>query len=282
MPEPASPGDDRAEEGAAAVRERSELVPAAAVVSGSGLSGAFDLIDKETEIDYGSLPGFPGPTTPGHSGRLVLGKLSGVPVAAFLGRIHYYEGNPIRDCALPVRLARALGATTMFATAATGGVNTSLAAGTIVVVRDHLNFLGVNPLHGWRTPEGSAPFVDTSALYDPALTTLALESARELGVAATSGVYAALPGPSYETPSEVEFLRRSGADVVGMSVVTETIPAAALGMRVAALAAVVNPAGARIDHTEVLRVGGEAAAGIGRLLEDILPRLAREEAANGL
>ena len=179
-----------------------------------------------------TCPGFPPPGVPGHAGRLVLGHLAGVPVAAFFGRVHFYEGHGMDVPALLPRLARELGAGTMVLTAAVGGLVPGEAAGTVVVVRDHLNMMGAAPLRGWRYPDGMPAFISTPSVYDAALRELAFERAQALGIASSVGVYAAMSGPAYETPTEVALLRSAGATVVGMSMVPEALPAAALGMRV--------------------------------------------------
>jgi purine-nucleoside phosphorylase len=270
---PPSPGDRLAEEAAGVVRERTSLVPAVGMILGSGLGGVVaDLGDAET-FPFTDLPGFPPPSVPGHAGALALGSFGGVPVAAFEGRIHYYEGHELSRCALPVRLARALGAETMVVTAATGGVDRTLAPGSVVLGEDQINFMGANSLRGWRNPDGSPPFVDLSAVFDRDLAALAEERASALGIPMRRGVYVAMPGPSYETPAEIEMLRRSGGTVVGMSVVPETTAARALGMRVLGLFGVTNLAGAPSTHEDVLETAEVAAEAMGRLLRDLLPRL---------
>jgi inosine/guanosine/xanthosine phosphorylase family protein len=260
-----------AREAAAAIRSRTSVLPVVGIVAGSGLATALDGLVIEEDIGYGELPGFPVPSVPGHDGRLRLGAIAGTPVAAFLGRFHYYEGHSMAVASLPVRVARLLGAGTMVLTAAVGGLSPGLRAGAVVVGSDHLNMMGASPLRGWRNPDGSPPFVDLTGAYDRGLREVALERARELGVAAAEGVYAAMAGPSYETPAETALLRRQGAAVVGMSVVPESIPARALGMRVLALYAVTNEVGQPVDHASVLRTSHDAAVSIGRLLAEVLP-----------
>jgi purine-nucleoside phosphorylase len=148
-----------------------------------------------------------------------------------------------------------------------------MAAGTVVIVTDHLNFMGGAPMQGWRTPEGTPAFVNTQAVYDPVLRDLALERAERLGIVAAPGVYAAMRGPAYETPAEVGFLGRAGGTVVGMSMVPEALPARALGLRVLGLCSVTNALGAHVSHDEVVRVSNETAVAVGRLLTDLLPRM---------
>ena len=267
-------GDDSADRAAAAVRATGAPRPEVAIILGSGLGSALDGIEPEAEMRFADIPGFPTPTVPGHEGRLVLGRLSGVAVAAFLGRVHLYEGHPMSLVTLPARLAAELGARTLISTGAVGGIDPTLEGGQLVVGTDHISFLGESPLRGWRDDEGRPPFVDLSRAYDPDLIELALSCAAELAVPAASGVYAAMPGPSYETPTEIEFLRRAGATVVGMSVVPEAVAAAALGMRFGALFCVTNVVGVEpVDHLDVTRVAGRFGTRLGDLLEAMLPKL---------
>jgi purine-nucleoside phosphorylase len=268
------PGDGAAERAADAVRAAGGPDPEVAIILGSGLGSSVAGLETQAEISFGDLPGFPTPTVPGHEGRLVLGRLAGVAVAVFLGRIHYYEGHPMSLVTLPARLAASLGARTLIATGAVGGIDASLEAGSLVVGTDHMNFLGENPLRGWRDDGGHPPFVDLAGAYDPELAELALSCAGELGIPATSGVYAAMAGPTYETPSEIELLRRVGATVVGMSVVPEALAAAALGLRFAALLCVTNVVGVGpVDHREVTDVAGRFSRRLGDLLSMMLPKL---------
>lgn len=274
-----SPGDDLAARAADVVREASDVVPAVGVVLGSGLGPALgsDLVE-DASFAFTDLPGFPPPGVPGHAGRLILGRLAGVPVAAFSGRVHVYEGHGMDVPALLPRLAHALGARTMVVTAAVGGLVPGVPAGTVVIVRDHLNLIGTAPLRGWRYPDGMPAFVNTQEIYDRRLTDMAFEEAEALGIRAAMGVYAAMSGPSYETPAEVKMLQQLGATVVGMSMVPETLPAHALGMRVLGLCSLTNAFGEHVTHDEVVRVSNETAMAVGRLLVDLFPRLPSEGA----
>jgi inosine/guanosine/xanthosine phosphorylase family protein len=239
-------------------------------VLGSGLGAAAANVREEESFSFDELPGFPPPSVPGHAGRLVLGELSGVRVAVFRGRIHFYEGNDMPVCALPVRLARLLGAGTVVLTAATGGIGKGLGPGHLVVGSDHVNLLGQSPLRGWRRPDGSPPFVDMVDAYDPALADLAVAAAERLGVPVSRGVYAAMPGPMYETPAEIAFLRTIGASVVGMSVVPEAVPARALGMRILGLFFVTNAVGAPVQHAGVVAASDAMAGTVGAVIEQVL------------
>jgi purine-nucleoside phosphorylase len=268
------PGDGVAEGIVRAIRDRSDLSPVAGVVLGSGLGDAIDVARERAgagdpiEIPYGELPGFPPPTVPGHAGRLWLGTIGERPLAIFQGRIHFYEGHPIALASLTSRIAAGLGARTMVLSTAVGAADRSLASGSMVVVRDHINLMGTNPLAGWRFPDGSPAFVDASAVYDADLSNRALEILAAETTAA-EGVYAAVAGPAYETPAETEMIRRLGATVVGMSMVPEAVAARALGMRVLGLSFVTNAAGGSVSHEEVLLASKSAAAAIGRLVAEL-------------
>jgi purine-nucleoside phosphorylase len=269
-----APDDDLAAQGAAVVRAATDLTPRVGVILGSGLGPALaDTLEADVSFAFTALPGFPPSGVPGHAGRLVLGRLAGVPVAAFFGRLHFYEGYRMDVPALLPRLVHALGADTLILTGAVGGLQEGLAAGTVVILQDHINAMGTAPLLGWRFPDGMPAFVAMIDVYDSELRALATERAEALGVTATEGVYAAMSGPAYETPSEVRFLRNAGATVVGMSVVPEAVPAHALGLRVMGLCSVTNALGEEVEHDEVVRVANRTALEVGRLLVDLCPRL---------
>jgi len=274
--ERAGPGDGLAERGAEAVLAATDVRPRVAVIAGSGLGDALDQIDVDVEFAFQDLPGFPPPSVPGHAGRLAIGTLAGVPVAGFLGRVHHYEGHPMSLVTLPARLAAALGARTLVITASTGGLDPDLEPGTLVIGTDHLNLIGENPLRGWRDPEGRPVFVDLTRVYPPEMAAVAERAAEEVGVPVARGVYAAMPGPTYETPAEVEFIRRAGGDVVGMSVVPEACAAAALGMRCLGLYCVTNRVGVHVSHEEVTRVAAGFAENLRELLRRVVPALGEE------
>jgi purine-nucleoside phosphorylase len=281
-----SPGDDVVERVTDAIRERTALVPTFALVLGSGLGTTLEVLRRgagsreELVVPYTELPGFPRPSVLGHAGRLWFGEIGGIGAAVFQGRVHFYETNAMPLASVTTRVAAALGARVVVLTTATGGIDASLEPGSLVVVRDHVNLMGENPLRGWRLPDGSPPFVDLSAVYDPELSDaavnagmrLAAEAERDARVPVRGGVYAALSGPTYETPAEVEHLRRIGATVVGMSMVPEAVVARALGLRVLGLSFVTNAAGGPVSHEEVLAASDRAAGSIGRILAAILDR----------
>jgi purine-nucleoside phosphorylase len=250
--------------------------PTIAVVLGSGLGGLGDRVEDAVVIPYAKIPGFAPSTVEGHRGQLVCGRLEGKTVVAFQGRYHAYEGHEPADLATPIRTAAALGVDTLVVTCAAGGVNRSLQAGTLMLLVDHLNLMGRNPLVG-AVQEGEARFPDMTEAYDPELRALATEVAAERGIELPTGVYAALLGPSYETPAEIRMLERLGADAVGMSTVPEVITARALGVAVLGIALITNPAAGRadgpLDHDEVVAVGAEAAQDFERLVRGVLARL---------
>ena len=278
-----SPGDGVPERIAETIRERTALEPVVGVVLGSGLSGAVDTVraaadDEAVEISYADLPGFPPPTAVGHAGRLWIGSVRDRILAIFQGRIHFYEGHGMAMASITSRVSAELGARAMVLTAAAGALDPGVEAGTLVVLRDHLNLMGVNPLSGWRFPDGAPAFVDISQVYDPELADLALAAAgaqlegTDLAGRVRDGVYVALPGPSYETPAETAMLRRFGATVVGMSTVPEAVAARALGMRVLGLAFATNAAGVETSHEEVLAASKAAAGTIGRVIVELVNR----------
>jgi purine-nucleoside phosphorylase len=249
--------------------------PRVAVVLGSGLGGLADLVQDPVVIPFAELEGIPAlGGVPGHRDQLVCGSLEGVPVVVFKGRVHQYQGATALEAAYPARLAAALGCETLILTNASGGISKLLGTGDIVLISDHINLMGTNPLIGARWPEGGTLFVGMRDAYDPQLRALAFAAAEEESVALHEGIYASLLGPSYETPAEVEHLRRGGADVVGMSTVPEAIAARALGLRVLAISLVANDAASEgLSHEEVLEAGRVAAADLTRLMLAILRKL---------
>lgn len=249
--------------------------PRVALVLGSGLSGLADVAENATAIPFAELEGFPHlGQVAGHAGALVCGTLSDTDVVMFQGRVHQYQGASALGAAYPARLAAALGCEVLIVTNAAGGVSPHLNTGDIVLISDHLNLMGTNPLTGWPGPEGGTPFVSMRDAYDPELRAIAYLAATEEGVVLHDGVYAGLLGPSYETPAEVGYLTTVGADIVGMSTVPEVIAARALGLRVLGFSLVTNAAaGEGLSHAEVLEAGRVAADDLTRLMLAILRRL---------
>ncbi len=258
------------------VRRCSSTVPRIAIVLGSGLGPLADEVEVRAQVSYDDLPGYPAPAAgvAGHAGRLLLGTLATQSVVVFVGRTHRYQGVSAFDVTWPVRLAAELGAETLIVTNAAGGVDPTLSAGSVTLIRDQINLTGDNPLVGWPGPVGGTPFIPMGDAFDPDLRSLAREVAASQGLSLPEVVYAGLLGPTYETPAEVEYLRRIGAQTVGMSTVPEVIVARALGLRVLGLSLVTNVAGgAELSHQEVLQAGRDAAAAMTRLLVGILGRL---------
>ena len=231
---------ERIAEAAGVVRARTALRPEVAIIRGTGLGGLVRELEIETEIPYGELPGFPLSTVESHAGRLLLGRLGGRPVAAMQGRFHRYEGYDLRQVTFPVRVLRALGAGTLVVSNACGGMHPLWAPGDLVLLSDHINLLGDNPLVGPNDERLGPRFPDMSAPYDPALRELARRVAAELGIVLREGVYVAVAGPNLETRAEYRMLRAIGADVVGMSTVPEVIVAVHQGMRVLGLSIVTD------------------------------------------
>jgi len=231
---------DRVQAAAAVVRGRSALVPEIGIILGTGLGGLAREIVVEAEVPYGEIPGFPLSTVETHAGRLLLGRLGGRPVVAMQGRFHRYEGYDLQQVTFPVRVLRALGASMLIVSNACGGMNPLWGPGDLVLLSDHINLLGDNPLVGPNDERLGPRFPDMSAPYDPELRALARKAALELGIMLREGVYVAVPGPNLETRAEYRMLRAIGADVVGMSTVPEVITAVHQGMRVLGLSIITD------------------------------------------
>ena len=222
---------DRVAGAAEVIRARTGLRPEAAIVLGTGLGALAREIELDTEIPYGDIPGFPLSTVESHTGRLLVGRLAGRVVVAMQGRFHRYEGYDLQQVSFAVRVLHALGARTLMVSNACGGMHPLWSPGDLVLLSDHINLLGDNPLIGPNDDRLGPRFPDMSAPYDPALRALARAAALELGIVLREGVYVAVPGPSLETRAEYRMLRAMGADVVGMSTVPEVIVAVHQGMR---------------------------------------------------
>jgi len=246
----------------AAVRARTDLVPVAGIVLGSGLGGLADDVEDPVAIPFEDLPGWPAATAPGHVGRLLLGRLAGTPVVMLQGRFHLYEGNDPGLVVEPVLLFKRLGARVVVMTNAAGGIDPAFGPGTLMVIRDHLNLTGRSPLFGPNADAIGPRFQDLTDAWDPALREALHAAGRAEGVELVEGVYAGLLGPQYETPSEVRMLRTLGADSVGMSTVLECIAARWTGLRVCGISLVTNAGagytGEPLTHEEVLAAGAEA------------------------
>ena len=223
------------------LKEKIKKQPDVVIILGTGLGGLIDNIEIDTMLPYEQIPHFPRSTVEGHQGNLIFGELSGKNVAVLQGRFHYYEGYSTRELTFPLRTLSLLGAETLVVTNAAGGLDTSFIPGTIMVIRDHLNFIGENPLRGENVDAWGPRFPDLSEPYDRNLINVTMQCAEKLHMTnVTTGVYVAIPGPSLETPAETRFLRGAGADAVGMSSVPEVIVAKHAGMKVLGLSAVAN------------------------------------------
>ncbi|HXV91192.1 MAG TPA: purine-nucleoside phosphorylase [Gemmatimonadales bacterium] len=249
--------------------------PRVAIVLGSGLGFLADAVEDAVRIPYREIPGFPEPGVAGHKGELVAGRLEGVPVIAQSGRFHLYEGHPAEVAARPVRVFAALGARTLILTNAAGGLRSTFRPGTLMLIADHINLTGRNPLIG-PVVDGDERFPDMSGPYDAGLRRLAREAALAHQVPLEEGVYCALLGPSYETPAEIRMLHRLGADAVGMSTVPEVIAARARGLACLGFSTITNAAagmGPPLSHAEVLVVGRQVADQLAAVIRGVLTRL---------
>jgi len=251
------------------VQGRSALRPTLAMVLGSGFGQVLERVTPELEVPYRQLPGFAAPSVPGHAGRLLVGRLAGVPTILLSGRLHYYEGHSLAKVTLPIRVLAALGVRSVLLTNAAGGIRGSLRPGDFMAIADHINGMGVNPLRTSGAAGGDR-FLDLSALYDAWLRGLLRQAARQMGVRLRHGIYLAVAGPCYETPAEIRAFARWGADAVGMSTVPEAIVARQCGLRVAGLSCITNLAAGRsaqpLSHPEVLAAGERSGARAAALL----------------
>lgn len=258
------------------IRTRTQVAPQIAIVLGTGLGALAGEINAQATIPYADIPGFPRSTVEGHAGKLVLGSLEGKSVVAMAGRVHFYEGYPLAEVVFPIRVMRALGATALIVSNAAGGLNRQWAAGDLMIIADHINFMGTNPLIGPNDAALGPRFPDMSVPYDRALITLAERVALAEGIAIRKGVYVAVSGPSFETPAELRMLSRWGADAVGMSTVPEVIAARHMGMRVLGITTITDMATgeqvAPVTHEEVLAVAKQVEPKFIRLVK----RVARE------
>lgn len=268
---------DAAVKAAAAIRQRApNHQPKIGIILGSGLGGLAKSIVEPVRVPFREIPGFPQPTVSGHEGAVIVGALGGREVVALSGRFHMYEGHSAALAAFPVRVFHALGAHDLFVSNAAGGISPKLAVGDLMMISDHLNLMGANPLVG-EAQNGEMRFPDMTDAYNPGLRWLLRTTAEGLGITLREGVYAGLLGPSYETPAEVKMLRLLGADAVGMSTVPEVIVARALGMRVAGVSCITNAAagvtGAALSHAEVLETTNRVSSAFESLVTEFLSRL---------
>ena len=268
---------ERAEHAARIIRARVTLQPRIGVVLGSGLGAFADNFEEAVAVPYQEIPGFGRSTAVGHAGQLVIGKIDQVPLLAMKGRLHHYEGYSLEEVTFPLRTLKLLGLKTIILTNASGGVNVQFNPGTLMVITDHLNLMGDNPLIGPNDERFGPRFPDMSAVYSPALQEIVMEEAREMGVEIRRGVYAALTGPSYETPAEIHLMRNCGADAVGMSTVPEAIVARHMDMEVLGISCITNLAAGVTDepisHEDVMATGDRVSATFRQLLGRVVVRL---------
>ncbi len=259
---------------AAFVRERIPGAPDLAIVLGSGLGDFAAQVGGAVDLPYGSIPGWPPAAVVGHAGRLVVGEVRGRRVAVLSGRAHFYEGHPMPTVVFPTRVVAALGAKTLILTNAAGGINTSFLQGALMVIDDHLNLMGTNPLVGPNDDRFGPRFPDMTDLYSKRLRAVADRAASDIGLEIAHGVYVGLHGPSYETPAEIRYLRSIGADAVGMSTVPEAIVARHMGLEVLGISCITNMAAGvlpqPLDHTEVMETARRVRGAFIALLEGIV------------
>ncbi len=262
------------------VRKHTDLCPEVALVLGSGLGDYADSIQVEAEISYSEIGEFPVSTVPGHDGRFIFGYVNKVPVVCMKGRVHYYEGYPISDVVLPVRLMKLMGAKTLFLTNASGGVNPDFKAGDLMLIRDHIACFVPSPLMGPNEETLGVRFPDMSEVYDKDLQDIIRDCAKEAGISLREGVYLQLTGPAYESPAEVRMVSRLGADAVGMSTAVEAVAANHMGMKICGISCVCNPAAGLsptpLSHEEVQEAANKTAPLFKKLVTAAITRMGQD------
>jgi purine-nucleoside phosphorylase len=257
---------------------KTALRPTVGCVLGSGLGAFAEEVEECVEVPYSEIPGWPLSTAIGHAGKLILGKVDGTAVAVMAGRVHFYEGYSIQQVVFPTRVLGALGVKSLLLTNAAGGIHPGFKQGCLVLLCDHINLQGANPLIGPNDDSFGPRFPDMSEAYSREFREIAHGAARELGIELYEGVYAGLSGPSYETPAEIRYLRAIGADLVGMSTVPEAIVASHMGMRTMAISCVTNLAAGisheKLSHKEVMETGERVRGDLTALLKKVLPKMA--------
>ena len=278
MPEPtATDLFTQARSAADFIQTKTSLKPALAIILGSGLGNFASHVENPTTIPYADIPHFPQSTVEGHSGKLVLGTIAGIPIAVMQGRVHAYEGYSMAQVTFPTRVLGLLGVRKLIVTNAAGGINTRYGQGAIVAISDHINLTGTNAALGPNDPRFGQRFFDMSTAYSPTLRKLAIAEAAKQNWTLDEGVYLAVLGPSYETPAEIRAFRTLGADLVGMSTVHEVIIARHMGIEVLGLSVVTNMAAGVLDepinHEEVMDTGRRIEGQFTSLLKALIPRL---------
>lgn len=266
--------EQRIESAAVYIRQKTGLRPAMGLVLGSGLGDFCDGFEQSVCIPFSEIPGFPVPTVEGHSGTVVLGLYHGVPLMALRGRVHYYEGGTQQEITIPIRVMKLLGAETVLLTNACGGVNLDYKAGVLMLISDHINFSGSNPLIGPNLASFGPRFPDMSDIYTRSLREKIRTRSEELGIVLREGVYAMYSGPNYETPAEIRMFRTMGADAVGMSTVPEALVARHAGMKVIGVSCITNMAAGVLEqplsHSEVVETANRVKSDFVRLVETII------------
>jgi purine-nucleoside phosphorylase len=274
MPDPFTLADSAAQ----LILSRTPLRPKIGLVLGSGLGAFADSLSDAARVPYADISSFPQSTAIGHAGRLVIGNAGNVPLAAMQGRVHQYEGYSAQEVSFPIRVFARMDIKAVILTNAAGGINLGYSQGALVLIRDHINLQGTNPLVGPNDDRFGDRFPDMTQAYSRAFREIAREEAARQSLMLHEGVYAALLGPSYETPAEIEYLRRIGADLVGMSTVAEVIAARHMGLNVLAISCVTNMAAGILDqplsHAEVMETGERVKTTFESLLRAVLPRVA--------
>ena len=271
----------RLDAAADAIRKKAKAQPLVGLVLGSGLGAFAEGLSARTAISYDKIPNFPVPSgVVGHAGELVLGNVGATPVVVLSGRIHYYEGRPMSDVVFPVRVLARLGIRAVVLTNAAGGVRLSFRPGDLMLITDHVNALGTNPLVGGNEEALGPRFPDMSVVYDATLRSVIKTEARRLRIPLRQGIYVSLTGPSYETPAEIRMWRRLGVDAVGMSTVPEAIALRHAGVRVAGISTITNMAAGilkkPLNHVEVLETTKRVGARFVKLLEAVVPKIAEK------
>jgi purine-nucleoside phosphorylase len=269
---------ERAQEAARLIRTHIDVETPVAIVLGSGLGAFADDLTDTVEIPYEEIPGFARSTVQGHAGRLVIGRVGDVTVAAMKGRFHFYEGYSLQDVTFPIRVLKMLGVRTLVLTNAAGTLNMNFSPGSLMVISDHLNLLGDNPLRGENDERFGPRFPDLTSVYARPLQDIVIDEAKAMGIEVRRGIYAALSGPSYETPAEIKMMRTLGADAVGMSTVPEAIVARHMNMQVIGISCITNLAAgvsdAPIDHSQVMEIGERVRVHFTELLRRVIKKLA--------
>ena len=268
---------ERAEKAARVIREKAKTDVPVAIVLGSGLGGFADGLTDATAVPYDQIPGFARATVEGHAGRLVIGKAGDSLIAAQQGRFHFYEGYSLEDVTFPIRVLKLLGVRTLILTNASGALNVEYTPGSLMVITDHINLMGVNPLIGPNDERFGPRFPDLTNVYSPELQDIVLHEAEAMNLQMRRGVYAALSGPSYETPAEIHMVRSLGADAVGMSTVPEAIVARHMDIQVVGISCITNLAAGvtdrPVDHSQVIAIGERIRESFSELLRRVIPKV---------